>query len=42
MEYRVYGDLTIVYPKPFFYLLKGDNRALGLGLRALNDAALLS
>ena len=35
IEYGVYGDLTIIYPKAIFYLLKGDCRLkVGYTVRA--------
>ena len=32
MEYAVYGDLFIIYPKPYSIYLRGT---IGLGLRGL-------
>ena len=33
IEYGVYGDLIILYPKPIFYLLKGGLNLLGEAVR---------
>ena len=31
MEYGVYGDLIIIYPKPYFIYLRGTRRFWGFG-----------
>ena len=43
IEYGVYGDLTLIYPKPkaIFYLLKGDYSVLQLFQRPLRQSAFL-
>ena len=39
IDYGVYGDLTIIYPKDMFYLLKGRNLAHVAQLRLDKAAA---